>query len=285
MHDRVIHWFHTHKRDLPWRNAGVTPWQILVSEVMLQQTPAARVAPAWLAWVERWPDARALANASTADVLRQWDRLGYPSRALRLQATARTLVDSHGGEVPADYEALVALPGVGDYTAAAVLAFAFHQSSVVLDTNVRRVLMRAFHGVERPGPTVSAQERELAQTHLPPRGSDAAVWSAALMELGATVCTMRAPQCGVCVLHQTCAWRTAGYPASELRRRTQRFEGTDRQVRGRIMAVLKSTIGSVASAALESVCSDAMQRERCIASLIEDGLVEQTRAGRYRLPQ
>ncbi|GII98281.1 adenine glycosylase [Sediminihabitans luteus] len=281
----VTAWFDDAARDLPWRAADRTPWGVLVSEVMLQQTPVVRVEPRWRAWMERWPTPADLAAASTADVLRAWDRLGYPRRALRLQECARAVVERHGGVVPSSEAELLALPGVGTYTAAAVVAFAFGGRSVVVDTNVRRVLARTVAGTALPPPSPRAAELRLAASLVPDDATGAARWAAASMELGAVVCTARAPRCDVCPVRAACAWRLAGSPPDEhgARRRTQAWEGTDRQVRGRVMALLRGADGPVHQALVEEVWPDAAQRERCVASLVEDGLVEQD-GEVYRLP-
>jgi A/G-specific adenine glycosylase len=285
----VVAWFDAHARDLPWRAPDRTPWGVLVSEVMLQQTPVVRVEPAWRAWLARWPEPADLAVASPADVLRAWDRLGYPRRALRLQECARAVVERHGGAVPDDEDALLALPGIGSYTAAAVRAFAFGRRSVVLDTNVRRVLARVAEGAALPAPALTVGERRLAEQFVPPDDAGAARWAAASMELGALVCTARAPRCDVCPVRDACAWRRAGAPpdAHALRRRTQAWAGTDRQVRGRIMALLRDALEPAPADAVAAVWPDAAQRDRCLASLLADGLVEQAPGAdepRYRLP-
>ena len=205
-------WFAEHARPLPWRAAGVSPWGILVSEVMLQQTPAARVMGPWLSWMERWPTPAALDATPTADVLRAWGRLGYPRRALRLQEAAHAVVEHHDGVLPQDEEALLALPGVGSYTAAAVMAFAFGKRSLVLDVNVRRVLARLDAGAEHPARSETASERRRAWEFVPDDDADAALWSAAAMELGAVICTARNPACGDCPVSAHCAWLAAGKP-------------------------------------------------------------------------
>ncbi|QJW37702.1 A/G-specific adenine glycosylase [Cellulosimicrobium protaetiae] len=285
LRDAVGRWFGDTARDLPWRAPDRTPWGVLVSEVMLQQTPVVRVEPAWRAWMERWPEPADLAAASTADVLRAWGRLGYPRRALRLQECARTIVARHDGVVPLGEEALRALPGVGEYTAAAVTAFAHAQRAVVVDTNVRRVLARAVGGVALPAPSYTAAERATAAAVAPTDDAGAVLWAAASMELGALVCTARSPRCGACPVRDACAWRRAGRPGDEhaARRRTQAWAGTDRQVRGRVMAALREAPGPVAGDTVRAVWHDAAQLDRCVASLVEDGLVEQV-GGRYRLP-
>ncbi|GAA4724918.1 hypothetical protein GCM10023216_13860 [Isoptericola chiayiensis] len=281
----VTAWYGHAARDLPWRRPDCTPWGVLVSEVMLQQTPVVRVEPVWREWTARWPRPADLAAAPTSDVLRAWGRLGYPRRALRLADCARALVERHDGQVPADEEHLRALPGVGEYTAAAVRAFAFGRRSVVVDTNVRRVQARAVTGVALPAPSYTAAERALAVSLTPSGDADAARWAAASMELGALVCTARVPRCGVCPVRDRCAWRAAGFPPDEhaARRRTQAWHGTDRQVRGRVMAALRSADGPVPRALLADAGPEA-QLDRCLAGLIEDGLAETDEAGRYLLP-
>lgn len=278
-------WFVREARDLPWRAPDRTPWGVLVSEIMSQQTPVARVAPVWIGWMERWPTPASFAVAPTSDVLRAWGSLGYPRRALRLQDCARAVVEEHDGQVPDDLEALLALPGVGAYTAGAVLAFAFGRRSVVLDTNVRRVLARTLRGEAAPPPTLTVAETAYASALVPSADADAALWAAASMELGAVVCTARAPRCEVCPVAALCSWRAAGYPPDEhaSRRRTQTWAGTDRQVRGRVMAVLRAATGPVPRQDVQGVWPDAAQLGRCVAGLVEDGLVEQT-GDAYRLP-
>lgn len=278
-------WFAVHGRQLPWRAVDRTAWGVLVSEVMLQQTPVARVEPVWMAWMNRWPDPRALARATAGDAVRQWGRLGYPRRALRLHACARVLVERHGGDVPQAEDELLALPGVGEYTAAAVRAFAFGRRSVVLDTNVRRVLSRFAGGKAQPPPTLRVSERSRAESLVPPDPAEAARWSAAVMELGALVCTASSPDCGRCPLRHGCAWLRAGRPAHDGPvRATQRFAGTDRQVRGLILAVVREAEGAVAQAAIDVVWSDAEQRQRALDGLIADGLIEPQADGWYALP-
>jgi len=278
---RVVAWFEREARPLPWRAPDRTPWGVLVSEVMSQQTPVARVEPSWRAWLERWPTPADLAAAEPADVLRMWGTLGYPRRALRLQDCARAITERYGGEVPSSYDELLALPGVGPYTAGAVVAFAFGRRAVVLDTNVRRVLARAVAGAALPRPQQSAAEVRLAESLLPDDDAAAAAWAAASMELGALVCTARSPRCGACPVADLCAWRLAGSPPDEHagRRRTQAWEGTDRQCRGRVMAALRAASAPVPREALAAVWPDASQLTRCIASLVEDHLAEESPSG------
>ena len=282
--DGLIGWFDANARDLPWRRPGTTAWGVLVSEVMSQQTPVARVAPVWLEWVDRWALPSALAKEPAGEVLRAWGKLGYPRRALRLHECARVLAREHGDEVPPDVDTLRALPGIGEYTARAVAAFAYGARCPVVDTNVRRVVARAVHGAADAGPP--STKRDMSDVdRLLPAASKAARFSVALMELGATTCTARAPRCHDCPLRTECRWLAAGRPDYDGRPRVvQRFAGTDRQVRGLLMDVLRDTAGPVPRARLDVVWADAPQRDRCLDSLLVDGLVEQTTDGRFALP-
>jgi A/G-specific adenine glycosylase len=278
----VRDWYAAAARDLPWRAPGVTPWGVLVSEVMLQQTPVVRVLPAWRSWLARWPEPADLAAAAPGDAVRAWDRLGYPRRALRLHAAARAIVDRHGGRVPDSEDELRALPGIGAYTAAAVVAFAFGGRTAVLDTNVRRVYARLLDGRPEPTPTITVAERKRALALVP--CEDPGGYAVAVMELGALVCTARTPRCDDCPVQPECAWWSAGRPAAVTRRRAQAYAGTDRQVRGRLLAVLRTHPDPVGPARLVEVWQDAEQRERALAGLLADGLAEATADGRFRLP-
>lgn len=252
---------------------------------MLQQTPVARVEPIWLDWMERWPAPSALAAASRADVLRAWGKLGYPRRALRLHEAAAAIAGQHADVVPSDVDALEALPGVGSYTARAVAAFGYGRRCPVVDTNVRRVVARAVHGAGDAGPARVRADLADVDALLPAADADAAVVSIGLMELGATVCTARAPRCAVCPVQGGCAWLRAGRPEyAGPRKPVQAFAGTDRQVRGRLLDVLRGTDRPVERAALDAVWSDAAQRDRCLDSLLVDGLAEQLDDGRFALP-
>jgi A/G-specific adenine glycosylase len=284
--DGLIAWYDEHARDLPWRRAGTTPWGVLVSELMLQQTPVARVEPVWLRWLDRWPRPSALAAESAGEVLRAWGKLGYPRRALRLHECAGVLAARHGDTVPADVDTLLALPGVGAYTARAVAAFAHGARCPVVDTNVRRVVARAVHGAADAGPPSTARDLADVDARLPAGPTArAARFSAALMELGALVCTARAPLCAACPLAAGCRWLRAGRPAyGGPPRPVQRFAGTDRQVRGLLLDVLRGTDGPVTRPSLDVAWADGIQRDRCLDSLLVDGLVEQTVDGRYALP-
>lgn len=248
----VIDWYRFDHRDFPWRDPDVTPWGILVSEVMSHQTQMSRVTPRWLEFMRRWPTPAAAAQASDAEILRVWDRLGYPRRALALRQCAVAIVERHDGEVPADREALQALPGIGPYTSAAVCSFAFGMRVPVVDTNVRRVIARAVHGDEvawRP----NARRDEAEMLALLPRvDADVQPWNAGAMELGATVCSQRAPDCARCPIAEICEWRGAGFPSlpdAERERRQLRqpkFAGSNRQRRGRVMAIARASHGGFA---------------------------------------
>lgn len=283
--ERVLEWYAVHARDLPWRRPDASPWGIFVSEVMLQQTPVARVEPIWRQWMERWPSPVALAAEPAGEAVRAWGRLGYPRRALRLHAAATVMVARHGGRVPDTQEALLTLPGVGTYTAAAVATFAFGERTVVVDTNVRRVLARVVAGDQYPPPSPTRAELTVAAELVPHDPADARTWSVAAMELGALVCTARAPRCSDCPLATQCRWRVAGHPPhTGAPRRGQAWAGTDRMVRGALLAVVRDSDGPVERAVLERVDADPAQRERCLDSLVADGLVEPLDNELFRLP-
>lgn len=285
LHAPILDWFDEQARDLPWRGPESTPWSVVVSEFMLQQTPVNRVLPVHDAWLRRWPTPASLAAETTGEAVRMWGRLGYPRRALRLHAAACAMVELHGGEVPQSYAELIALPGIGDYTAAAVASFAFGQRHVVLDTNVRRVFARAIDGVEFPRAAPTRAERDAAATLLPEDEATAATWAVAVMELGALVCTAKAPRCDVCPISDQCAWLAAGRPAYDgPPRRGQAWDGTDRQCRGRLMAVLREAHGVVHVSILVAVWPEPVQRERCLASLLADELVVRVGDETYALP-
>jgi A/G-specific adenine glycosylase len=282
--DAVLSWYATHRRDLPWRRPDASPWAVLVSEIMLQQTPVARVVPAYQAWLERWPTPAALAAAPAGEAVRQWGRLGYPRRALRLHATACVLARRYGGEVPASRADLLGLPGIGGYTAAAVCSFAFGQRHAVLDTNVRRVLARLITGTQFPSAQPSAAEIRLAESLLPLDPAVASRWSVALMELGALVCTSARPHCARCPVAARCAWRLAGQPPAPARRPGQRYAGTDRQCRGALLAVLRDAPAPVDADTLARAWPDPTQRVRALDGLVTDGLVDPLPDDTFSLP-
>ena len=314
---RLFDWWSRYARDLPWRFGRTTPWGVLVSEVMSQQTQMSRVVPYWTAWMKVWPDAASLAGAPKAEVITAWGRLGYPRRALRLQECAQQVAGQYADRLPRDYDQLVALPGIGDYTASAVMSFAYGERIAVIDTNIRRVLSRVFLGRESKGGAASREERQLAWQVLPEdadsevsdhhvngdgslgtadpqirsaawREPPSARWNQAVMELGATVCVARKPACDICPLAGHCRFLKAGLPglgAGRTRPR-QRFAGTDRQIRGSILQALRQASGApVSRKDLKSLCDDEIRLDRCIASLDEDGLLEIGPDGLLSLPQ
>ncbi len=313
LHHRVTAWFSEAARELPWRDPGCSPWGILVSEVMLQQTPVVRVLPVWSEWLERWPTPGDLASEPAGAAVRHWGRLGYPRRALRLHAAASAIVLQHDGVVPSTREDLLALPGVGAYTAAAVAAFAYGRRETVVDTNIRRVHARLFAGSALPAPALTAAEMRRAEELLPEDAALSVRWNAAVMELGAVICTARAPACGSCPVQDACAWVAAGRPAPDYVPKGQAWAGTDRQVRGAMVAALRAAespllrtllirgpvdLGSgppagITSAvpghlpgalgALHGLQAPAEQHERALAGRLADGLAEET-DGSIHLP-
>ncbi|WIM96217.1 A/G-specific adenine glycosylase [Actinoplanes oblitus] len=273
--DEAITWYDANARDLAWRQPETTPWGVLVSEVMLQQTPVVRVEPAWRSWMTRWPTPADLAAEPQSEAVRMWGRLGYPRRAMRLHACAQAIVERHGGTVPDDLDQLLALPGVGTYTGRAVAAFAYGQRHPVVDTNVRRVVSRVVEGKPDAGPATTAADLVAMEELLPEEPARAARASIAFMELGAVVCTARAPKCVACPFHDVCAWRLTGLPLPDgPSRKPQRYAGTDRQVRGLLLEVLRQATGPVPRQRLDLVWTDEVQRARALAGLVEDGLVE-----------
>lgn len=281
--DVVSAWFAGAARDLPWRRPGTSAWAVLVSEVMLQQTPVARVLPAYDAWMQRWPTPASLAEDEPGEAVRAWGRLGYPRRALRLHAAACAVVERHGGVLPQSVPELLALPAVGDYTARAVAAFAHRQRHAVIDVNVRRVVARAIEGLQDA--PVSRRDLALVEELLPPGAEEAATASAALMELGALICTARDPRCGSCPVADRCRWLAQGRPPLDVPvRRAQAYAGTDRQVRGRLLAVLRDAPAPVPPAALTAAWDEPVQRARALDGLVADGLVDPLPDGRYGLP-
>jgi len=287
MHDfagTVVDWYHANRRDLPWRRDGFTAWGTLVSEFMLQQTPVSRVIPRLEEWLTRWPTPAALAAVPPGEAVRAWQSLGYPRRALWLHAAAVAITEQHDGVVPEDVDALLALPGIGDYTARAVAVFAYGNRHPVVDTNIRRVIARAIGGQAEPGPP---GKRDLAamEALLPEDRPAAAAFNAGMMELGAIVCVARSPRCDECPVASRCAWRQAGYPVYDGPKKAvqKRYEGSDRQVRGRILAELRASHIPVTAAELETVWPDAAQRDRALAGLLADGLAVAAEGG-YTLP-
>jgi len=278
----LIAWYRDCARDLPWRRPGFSPWGTLVSEFMLQQTPVNRVIPHLDAWLARWPRPADLAAEAPAEAVKQWANLGYPRRALWLHRAATEIRDRHDGEVPRDVDSLLALSGIGDYTARAVAVFAYGDRHPVVDTNTRRVLARAIGGASQPGPPAKGDLASM-DAILPFDPAEAAIVNAATMELGAVVCTARSPTCKACPIAHVCAWRSAGYPDTGDTRRTQaRYEGSDRQARGAVMKALRDA-SPLPLADVLAGWHDERQRDRAIDSLIADGLAEAD-DGMLRLP-
>lgn len=304
VHEALATWFAANARDLPWRAAECTPWGVLVSEIMLQQTPVVRVLPVWEEWLRRWPEPADLAREPAGEAVRAWGRLGYPRRALRLHAAAVAIGANHGGKVPGTYPELLELPGVGSYTAAAVAAFAFGRRETVVDTNIRRVHARLFSGAALPSQSLTAAEMRLAAQTLPDDVGSSVRWNASVMELGALVCTARSPKCRECPVSGSCAWLAAGEPPPTYTPKGQSWHGTDRQVRGAVMAVLRAAESPVAPELLQRPAADlgfepagvgiplaALHRlnpapeqlERALAGLLSDGLAELQPSG-FQLP-
>jgi A/G-specific adenine glycosylase len=278
--DVVVQWFGTDHRKLPWREETCTPWGVLVSEVMLQQTPVARVLPVWQEWIARWPTPNSCARAPLSEVITLWGRLGYPRRAKRLHEAASVLATTHEDSVPEQLDALLALPGVGDYTARAVRCFAFGVPDPVVDTNVRRVLARLVEGHGEAGPPRAKADLDAGQAALDRVTSvaDKVTLSKGLMELGAMICTARSPRCETCPVASRCEWRSRGYPVYEGPKALsqKKFEGSDRQMRGVILRELRASDTPVPTVFLATLTEDRSQLDRAVASLCADGLIQES---------
>lgn len=271
--EAICAWFDANGRDLPWRRPGTSAWGVLVSEVMSQQTPMSRVIGPWHEWMNRWPTPDDLAEEDSGEAVSAWGRLGYPRRALRLHSCAVAIATEHDGVVPNSYDELVALPGIGDYTASAVVSFAFGGRATVLDTNVRRLIARAESGIANCPTSVTRAERVVADALVPDEDARAAKWAVASMELGALVCTARSPQCEVCPIRDSCRWVIDGKPDNAPARRGQPWKGTDRQCRGVIMDVVRNSPRGVKVQMALSAWPEPDQASRCLESLLDDGLV------------
>ena len=276
----ITQWFAKNKRELPWR--ATTPWGVMVSEFMLQQTPVARVLPKWIEWMERWPTSAELAKATPAQVITAWGRLGYPRRALRLHESAKIIARDFNNEVPENEEVLRSLPGIGDYTAAAISAFAFGTNTLVMDVNIRRVLVRVLDGKEHPTSSPTVRERESRLSILPRVNADN--WAAATMELGALICTSKNPSCNDCPVISQCKWRKNGYPQTELVRKSQDWHGTDRKCRGTVVQALREN-ESLTLSAIKKLWPEESQVEKALETLLADHLIEEHSRSRFRLPQ
>ncbi len=276
----IVNWFKENRRDLPWRSTS--PWGVMISEYMLQQTPVNRVLPIWIDWMERWPSPSDLAKATPAQVITAWGRLGYPRRALRLLSAAHIISKEFNNEVPRDVHTLQKLPGIGEYTAAAIAAFAFQARTLVLDINIRRVFARAIDGVEHPKLTPTSAEKTARLTLVPEESAH--MWAAATMELGALVCTSKNPLCDLCPVITQCNWRIKGYPKMQSTRKTQAWHGSDRKCRGTILQALRES-ESLTERALKNLWPDQSQVEKALKTLLEDQLIQSISRNLYRLPQ
>ena len=276
----ITSWFKENKRDLPWRKSDA--WGVLVSEIMLQQTPVQRVLPIYQEWMKRWPTAADLAKATPAEVITAWGRLGYPRRALRLHECAKMITSELKGVIPNDETELRKLPGIGEYTAAAIVAFAFQGKSLVLDINIRRLFSRLYKGEEAPTAAPTKAERVEYAQYVPDK--KAHLWAAATMELGALICTAKKPLCGRCPVADKCQWRSLDYPSSERVKRSQSWHGTDRQCRGAIVQALRDN-PTLSRREINLLWDVPSQVEKAILTLLDDGLIEEQRKGIFSLPQ
>ena len=276
----ITSWFKKNKRDLPWRKTDA--WGVLVSEFMLQQTPVNRVLPVYKAWMKRWPTAASLAKATPAEVITAWGRLGYPRRALRLHECAKEITHNFKGKIPESQAELRALPGIGEYTAAAITAFAFEKRSLVLDINIRRLFARLFDGVETPTQSATKVEKSRYEELIPKK--DPHLWAAATMELGAVICTSQSPKCGACPVASVCTWRSLDYPKSDIVKRRQSWHGTDRQCRGTIVQALREN-EVLTKSQITQLWDVPSQLEKALLTLLDDGLIESRGKNKFSLPR
>jgi len=276
----IISWFKKNKRDLPWRKTDT--WGVLVSEFMLQQTPVNRVLPVYIEWMKRWPTPAKLAKATPAEVITAWGRLGYPRRALRLHECAKVITNEYKGVIPREETELRKLPGIGEYTAAAMVAFAFGGRSLVLDINIRRLFARIIDGVETPKLAATKDEKSRYEALIPKK--DPHLWAAATMELGALICTSQAPKCGICPVANNCMWRSLDYPKSDVVKRTQSWHGTDRQCRGTVVQALREN-DVLTKAQITQLWDVPSQLEKALITLLDDGLIELRGKEKFSLPR
>jgi A/G-specific adenine glycosylase len=276
----ITNWFKKNKRDLPWRKTDA--WGVLVSEFMLQQTPVNRVLPVYEAWMKRWPTAASLSKATPAEVITAWGRLGYPRRALRLHECAKEITHNLKGKIPESQAELRALPGIGEYTAAAITAFAFEKRSLVLDINIRRLFARLFDGVETPTQAATKVEKSRYEELIPKK--DPHLWAAATMELGAVICTSQSPKCGICPVAHVCTWRSLDYPKSDVVKRRQSWHGTDRQCRGTIVQALREN-EVLTKSQITQLWDVPSQLEKALLTLLHDGLIESRGKNKFSLPR
>ena len=276
----ITDWFKKNRRDLPWRKTDA--WGVLVSEIMLQQTPVQRVLPIYNEWMKRWPTPADLAAATPAEVITAWGRLGYPRRALRLHECAKEITENHKGVIPSTEIELRKLPGVGEYTSAAIVAFAFKGSSLVLDINIRRLFSRLYKGEEAPSAAPTKAERVEYAEYVPKKGAH--IWAAATMELGALVCTAKNPLCGRCPVADSCQWRSLDYPRTERIKRTQSWHGTDRQCRGTIVQALREN-DLLTKKQIQLLWDVTSQVDKALLTLLDDGLIEARGRDTFSLPR
>lgn len=286
----LLDWWERHGRhDLPWRQTR-DPWAVLVSELMLQQTQVPRVRVRWPRFLDEFPTAAACAAAPVAAVLRAWEGLGYNRRAVNLHRCATAVVERHGGQLPDTLADLLALPGIGPYTARAVLVFAHDDDLGLIDTNAGRFVARGL-----AGRALAAREAQaVADAHVPP--GDAWRWASAVFDLGAAICTKRSPRCGECPVASLpggagCRWAAAGWPEPDpvigsagISTPQSRFEGSDRQGRGRLVDALRR--GPIASRDLAATAGwpgDDDRARRVAATLVADGLASSTSDGVFHL--
>ena len=277
----LLAWGERHRRDLPWRSTR-DPWAILVSEVMLQQTQVARVVPRYEAFLKEFPTPLACASAPVAAVIRAWDGLGYNRRAVQLHRCARQVVEEHSGSLPRDLTALLELPGVGPYTARAVLVFAYEHEAGVVDTNVGRVLARW------QGRRLAPAEAQAAADEAVPPGEGWA-WNQSLFDFAAGVCTRRTPRCDQCPVFSACCWQGRGPDPADGSARVSSgqscFEGSDRQGRGRLVAALRrGPLSPLEVSAAAGWPDDPSRADRILAALAADGIAVIDENGTVRLP-
>jgi A/G-specific adenine glycosylase len=279
--EALLEWYGPRGRIYPWRSVTPDPYRVLVSEVMLQQTHASRVAPAYREFIRRFPTVKKLASASRGDVLRAWSGLGYNRRALNLSEAARTIVLEYAGTVPSTPETLRTLPGVGSYTAAAVASIAFDVPVPALDTNVTRVVARARLGAE-PHEVPRSRLQDAAAQWIDPERPGA--WNQALMDLGREVCRPL-PRCGVCPLSQSCSFRRSEGEARRLPPRQQPFAGSFRRVRGAVIRALRNRPSLSIQSLAREMGEPSERVVEAIRALARDGLVDASPAaldGRLR---
>ena len=284
MQEALLSWFARCGRDLPWRRTR-DPWAVLVSELMLQQTQVPRVVERWGEFLERFPTVASCASAPAGDVVRAWQGLGYNRRALNLHRCAIAVCERHGGVLPDSIDALLALPGIGPYTARAVLVFSYEHDIGLVDTNAGRFLARA-----GAGRALSPKEAQPLADSLVPPGQGWA-WGQAVFDLGASICTKRTPSCGSCPIVDGCRWARAGWPEPDpvagsagISTPQSTFAGSDRQGRGRLVDALRAgPVGFDQLAAVMGWPDDPLRASRVAATLVRDGLAVEA-DGEYRLP-